>query len=127
MDAETLAADAFSRVPGARLAGVVDMTTGMFLAVEAGNAPQQELDLLAVSAREIFAGAQLSGLRHSFIENNDRQQLKEVIVVGEKTVFVFVRVRQSEEAALVVACDKKTHLGMITMMIAKLRDSAENG
>lgn len=125
MDVEALAAATFSRVPGARLAGVLDMTTGMFLAIEAGNSAPEELDLLAVSAREVFDGLSAAGLRRSFIEANDEQQLREVIVVGDKTVFVFARVPPVEDAAIVVACDKKTHLGLITMILAKIRAGAE--
>ena len=124
MDVETLASTTYSRVPGARLAGVVDMTTGMFVAVEAGNLLQQELDMLAVSAREMFAGGMAEGLRRSFIEENDQQQLKEVIVVGDKTVFVICRAVHLEDTAIVVACDRSEHLGMITMTLAKIRDSA---
>jgi len=124
MDVETLASTTYSRVPGARLAGVVDMTTGMFVAVEAGNLLQQELDMLAVSAREVFAGGMAEGLRRSFIEENDQQQLKEVIVVGDKTVFVICRATHLEDTAIVVACDRSEHLGMITMTLAKIRDSA---
>lgn len=126
MDVEALAAATFSRVPGARLAGVLDMATGMFLAVEAGNSAPEEIDLLAVSAREMFDGLSAAGLRRSFIEQNDQQQLKEVIVVGDKTVFVFARVATADEAAIVVACDKKTHLGLITMILAKIRACAES-
>jgi hypothetical protein len=126
MDVEALASATFARVPGARLAGVIDMTTGMFLAVEAGNAPATEIDLLAVSAREVFDGVSAAGLRCTFIEANDAQRLNEVIVVGEKTVFVFARVAPADDAAIVVACDKKTHLGMITMILAKIRASAES-
>lgn len=126
MDVEALAATTFSRVPGARLAGVLDMTTGMFLAVEAGNSAPEEIDLLAVSAREMFDGLSAAGLRRSFIERNDQQQLNEVIVVGDKTVFVFSRVPPSEDAAIVVACDKKTQLGLITMILAKIRAGAES-
>jgi hypothetical protein len=125
MDVDHLASITFARVPGARLAGVVDMTTGMFLAVEAGNCPEHELDSLAVSAREIFEGVLGAGLRRSFIDSNDQQRIKEVIVVGDKTVFVFSRVTGQADVALLVACDKRTQLGMITMMIAKIRDNAE--
>ena len=124
MDVETLASTAYSRVPGARLAGVVDITTGMFVALEAGNLPQDELDLLAVSAREVLAGASGAGLRRSFASENDLQQLKEVIVVGEKTTFVICRAVHLEDTAIVVACDKREHLGLITMTIAKIRDNA---
>lgn len=125
MDVETLASTTYSRVPGARLAGVVDMATGMFLAIEAGDQQQQqELDMLAVSAREVFAGGMAEGLRRSFIEENDQQQLKEVIVVGDKTVFVICRAVHLEDTAIVVACDRSEHLGMITMTLAKIRDSA---
>lgn len=125
MDVEALVSATFSRVPGARLAGVIDMTTGMFLAVEAGNAPPEELDLLAVSAREVFDGISAAGLRRSFIEANDEQRLREVIVVGDKTIFVFARVSRDDDATLVVACDKKAQLGMITMVLSKIRASAE--
>ena len=124
MDVETLASTTYSRVPGARLAGVVDMITGMFVAVEAGNLQQHELDMLAVSTREVFAGGMAEGLRRSFIGENDRQQLKEVIVVGDKTVFVLCRAVHLEDTAIVVACDRSEHLGMITMTLAKIRDSA---
>jgi hypothetical protein len=124
MDAEALASTTYSRVPGARLAGVVDMTTGMFVAVEAGGLQQRELDLLAVSAREVFTGGMAAGLRRSFIQDNDPQQLKEVIVVGDKTVFVICRAVHLDDAAIIVACDKREHLGMITMTMAKIRDGA---
>lgn len=126
MDAEALASATFARVPGARLAGVLDMTTGMFLAVEGGNSAPEELDLLAVSAREVFDGLSAAGLRRSFIEKNDEQRLTEVIVVGDKTVFVFARVPPTEDTAIVVACDKKTQLGLITMILAKIRAGAES-
>jgi predicted regulator of Ras-like GTPase activity (Roadblock/LC7/MglB family) len=126
MDVETLASTAYSRVPGARLAGVVDIATGMFVALEAGNLPPEEVDLLAVSAREVLAGAPGAGLRRSFTRENDPQQLNEVIVVGEKTTFVICRAVHLEDAALVVACDKNEHLGLITMTMAKIRDNAGN-
>jgi len=126
MDVDTLASTAYTRVPGARLAGVVDMTTGMFVALEAGNLRQEELDLLAVAAREVLAGAPAAGLRHSFATDNDAQQVKEVIVVGEKTTFVICRAVHLEDTAIVVACDKREHLGLITMTMAKIRDSAGN-
>jgi predicted regulator of Ras-like GTPase activity (Roadblock/LC7/MglB family) len=126
MDVDTLASTAFSRVPGARLAGVVDMTTGMFVALEAGNLQQEELDLLAVSAREILAGAPAAGLRHSFAADNDPQQLKEVIVIGEKTTFLICRANHLDDTAIVVACDRREHLGLITMEMAKIRDNAGN-
>jgi hypothetical protein len=124
MDVDTLAAATFSRVPGARLAGVVDMTTGMFVAVEAGNLQQEEVDLLAVSAREVLSGMLAAGLRRSFIGDNAEQQLKEVIVIGEKTTFVICRAIHVADTAIVVACDKREHLGMITMTMAKIRDNA---
>lgn len=124
MDLDALASTTYSRVPGARLAGVVDMTTGMFVALEADNLPQRELDMLAVSTREVFAGGMAEGLRRSFIHENDQQQLKEVIVVGDKTVFVICRALHLEDTAIVVACDKSEHLGLITMTLAKIRDSA---
>jgi predicted regulator of Ras-like GTPase activity (Roadblock/LC7/MglB family) len=125
MDVDVLASTAFDRVPGALLAGVVDMATGMFLSLRTGGAAPEETDLLAVSAREVFDGILGAGLRQSFLEHNDQQQLTEVIVIGDKTVFVLSRVLPTEDAAIVVACDKKTNLGMITMVIAKIRDSAE--
>jgi hypothetical protein len=124
MDVDTLAATTFSRVPGARLAGVVDMTTGMFVAVEAGGLQQEEVDLLAVSAREVLSGMPAAGLRRSFVGDNAEQQLKEVIVIGETTTFVICRAIHLADTAIVVACDKHEHLGMITMTMAKIRDNA---
>jgi hypothetical protein len=126
MDADTLAATTFSRVPGARLAGVVDMTTGLFLAVEAGNLQQDEIDLLAVSAREVLTGVPAAGLRRSFLgsSSNTEQRLEEVIVVGETTTFVICRAVHLADTAIVVACDRREHLGMVTMTMAKIRDNA---
>lgn len=127
MDVDTLASATYSRVPGARLAGVVDMTTGMFLAVEAGGLPQAEVDLLAASAREVLAGAPAAGLRRSFTGSNDEQHVEEVIVVGDKTTFVICRTKHLGDTAIVVACDRREHLGLITMTLAKIRDSAGKG
>ena len=124
MDADTLASTAYSRVPGARLAGVVDMTTGMFLAVEAGGLQPAEADLLALSAREVLAGVPAAGVRRAFTGSNDEQHLEEVIVVGEKTTVVICRAVHRADIAIVVACDRREHLGMITMTLAKIRDNA---
>jgi hypothetical protein len=113
MDVDALALAAFEGVPGARLAGVIDMLTGLYLALEAGSCDPQEADLLAASVREMFAGEPAAGLRRSFAQAGDRQDVQEVIVLGEKAVFMFARVRSAEDAALAVACGRDVNLGII--------------
>jgi hypothetical protein len=124
MDADALASAAFESVPGARLAGVVDMRTGFFLAVEMGSCEPEEADLLAAAAREVFEGELTAGLRRSYAKSGDAQGVQEVIVMGDKAVFLLARVRQHDDAALAIACGHDANLGII---LTKTREVLRNG
>ncbi len=113
MDLDALALAAFEGLPGARLAGVVDMRTGFFLAIEVGSCKPEEADLLAASTREIFDGDFTSGLRRAYGAADDSQAVQEVIVLGDKVTFMFARVRPGDDAALAVACGRDVNLGII--------------
>jgi hypothetical protein len=113
MDVDALAAAAFEGVPGARLAGVLDMQTAFFLALEAGACRTEEADALAASAREVFDGPLTAGLRRTLVPAGRAQRLEEVLVVGQETVFLFARISAETETALVLACDRETNLGIM--------------
>jgi predicted regulator of Ras-like GTPase activity (Roadblock/LC7/MglB family) len=121
VDVDAVAAAAFGTVPGARLAGVVDMRTGLFLSLELGDCQPDEADLLAAAVREIFDGQLAPALRCSFARAAGPQQLEEVIVMGEKAVFLFARIGESEDAALAVACGRESNLGIL---LTKTREVA---
>ncbi len=113
MDADALALAAFLGIPGARLAGVIDMCTGLYLALEVGSCDPREADGLAVSVREMFDGDRAAGFRRSYATSDETQGVQEILVMGEKAIFMFARVRGTDDAALAVACGRDVNLGII--------------
>lgn len=113
MDADALALAAFLGIPGARLAGVIDMCTGFYLALEVGSCDPQEADGLAATVRELFDGERAAGLRRSYANADETQGLQEILVMGEKATFMFARVRGTDDAALAIACGRDVNLGII--------------
>ena len=67
MSADTAVTSALANVPKAVAAGVVDMGTGMLLAVKTMEShPQSVLDMVAAGTKELFEGDVALALETSF-------------------------------------------------------------
>jgi hypothetical protein len=98
-------------IPECIVAGVVDLPTGMLLAVRTerertGN----DLDLLAASAEMLFQGSRLPQLAQVFSDGDSTVQ--DVVLVSDGAVFVFQRCRQRPTVAVVTVSRASSNLGM---------------
>lgn len=105
-------------VPDCLAAGVVDMTTGMLLAIETtDNHPTEVLDLLAGATLDMFQGRNVVMIEDIFkerrgVQNNERY-FQEILVNSANLTHLFVRNNHIEDLVAVVVCPKTVNLGMM--------------
>ncbi len=99
-------------VPECLAAGVVDLATGMLLAVRVdGDRSGNDLDLLASTAEMLFQGSRLPQLAHAFSEGESA--IHDVMVVSEGAAFIFQRCRRRPGVAVVTVSRASANLGMV--------------
>ncbi len=99
-------------VPECLAAGVVDLATGMLLAVRVdGDRSGNDLDLLASTAETLFQGSRLPQLAQAFSEGEST--IHDVMVVSEGAAFIFQRCRRRPGVAVVTVSRASANLGMV--------------
>jgi len=99
-------------VPECLAAGVVDLPTGMLLAVRVdGDRRGSDLDLLATSAEMLFQGSRLPQLAQAFAETGE-STVQDVVVVSDGAAFIFQRCRRRPGVAVVTVSRASANLGM---------------
>ncbi|MBM2618221.1 hypothetical protein JIG36_21925 [Actinoplanes sp. LDG1-06] len=106
-----------AQVPECVGAGLVDMSTGMLLAVDTlDEHPGEVLDLLAAATFDLFQGRNVVMIEDIFKARygvlDDRHYFQEFMAQSESHVHVFLRSTNQELAAVVVA-RKTANTGMI--------------
>ncbi|MDH4187262.1 MAG: hypothetical protein OEV08_09705 [Nitrospira sp.] len=117
MSADALVASALKEVQNSVAAGVVDLATGMLLAVKTTEShPQSVLDLLAGASKEMFEGDMVQQIEKIFKktrgETGDDHYFKEIIVTSKNLLHVFCRLKAKESVVLVVVCRVNANLGL---------------
>lgn len=108
-------------VPECLAAGVVDLATGMLLAVRVdGDRSGSDLDLLASTAEMLFQGSRLPQLAQAFSEPEGESAVQDVVVVSEGAAFIFQRCRRRPGVAVVTVSRASANLGMA---LARARQS----
>lgn len=117
MSVETIITKTMTEVPKALAAGVVDMATGMLLAVKTVDShPQEVLDLVASATRDLFEGDTVTTIENTFkrmrgVQTNERY-FKEILVMSSNLLHIFARLKRYEPVVLVVVCRADVNLGM---------------
>ncbi|WP_030274291.1 hypothetical protein [Streptomyces sp. NRRL B-24484] len=111
---KTLRAD----VPECVASGVIDMSTGMLLAVETMDShPSEVLDLLAAATLDLFQGRNVAMIEGIFKERrgvvSDRHYFQEILVNSDNLTHLFLRVEGEEDVVAVVVCRKTVNVGML--------------
>ncbi len=107
-----------SSVPDCLAAGLVDLSTGMLLAIKTVDShPSEVMDILAAATADMFQGENVRMIEDMFkkargITDNDHHYFQEIIVNSDNLVHVFVRCKSNEEFVLGVVCRKSVNLGM---------------
>lgn len=115
-----------SEVPDCVAAGVVDLSTGMLLAIKTVDShPSEVMDVLAAATADMFQGSNVQMIENIFkkargIENDGHHYFQEMIVNSDNLVHVFCRLKSNEEIVVAYVCRKSVNLGMA---LTKVRGS----
>jgi hypothetical protein len=105
-------------VPDCLASGVIDMATGMLLAVETVDShPSEVLDLLAAATLDLFQGRNVVMIEGLFKERrgvvSDRHYFQEILVNSDNLTHLFLRMEGEEDMVAVVVCRKTVNVGML--------------
>jgi len=123
------------QVPGCVAAGLVDMSTGMLLAVDTlDDHPSEVLDLLAAATFDLFQGRNVVMIEDIFKARrgvqDDRHYFQEILVNSDNLVHVFLRSPINQDIVSVVVCRRSANIGMLlaqARIVAKQLDTGLGG
>ena len=110
-------ASSLKAVPECVAAGYVDVQTGMLLSIKTMDShPTEVMDLLAAATAELFQGPNVIAIEDIFKKargtQSDDHYFKEIIVMSENLLHVFIRGKSLQEQIVVFVCRKSVNLGM---------------
>ncbi len=126
MSLETELANVQRTVPECVAAGLVDLKTGMLLALRTVDShPQEVIDLVAAATGEIFQGSNVSTIERMFkqsrgVRDDGHHYFQEIIILSDNLIHVFQRAKRNEEVVLVTVCRISANLGLV---LAKARSN----
>jgi hypothetical protein len=128
MSAESIVATGLSNVPKALAAGVVDMGTGMLLAVKTTDShPQAVLDMVAAGTKELFEGDMALSIEDTFKkirgDGSHDHYFHEILVNSKNLIHYFSRLKSTPSCVVVFVCRGDASLGLV---IAKAREIVTN-
>ncbi|WP_432976586.1 hypothetical protein [Dactylosporangium sp. CA-233914] len=105
-------------VPECLAAGIVDMSTGMLLAVDTVDThPTEVLDLLAAATFDIFQGRNVVMIEDVFNRRrgitSTSHYFQEILVNSQNLVHLFMRSATNSEIVAVVVCRRTVNIGML--------------
>lgn len=110
---------AFRRdVPDCVGVGVVDISTGMLLAVDtADKHPSEILDMLAAATADLFQGKTVTQIEEAWKQirgvADDRHYFQEVLVNSDNLVHLFMRSKTNTDLVAAVICSRDVNIGML--------------
>jgi hypothetical protein len=120
MSADVIVKRALSEVPSAVAAGIVDMGSGMLVAVKTVDShPQAVLDLLASATKDLFEGSMVTQIEGVFKKargvNGDERYFQEVLVSSTNLWHYFARLKSNSQAVVGVVCRADANVGLVLM------------
>ncbi len=118
MAVDNIVKTAIQEVPKAVAAGVVDMASGMLLAVKTVDShPQEVLDLVAAATRELFEGENSLSIEKMFKKargvTSDEHYFREFVVTSTNLIHVFGRLKSNPSIVLTVVTRADANLGLV--------------
>lgn len=129
MSVEQIVKDCVANVPKALAAGVVDMDSGMLLAIKTVEShPQEVIDVLAPATRELFEGDMVTTIEDLFKKargvTSAERYFQEVMISSSHLWHYFGRLKSMPQIVVVVVTRADVNLGL---MLVKCREAAANG
>ena len=105
-------------VPECIAAGMVDMSTGMLLALESAEPQSTEImDLMAASTFDLFQGRNVSMIEDMFQERRGvtpaRHYFQEILINSDNLVHLFMRCDANQDMVAAVVCRNQVNVGML--------------
>jgi hypothetical protein len=105
-------------VPDCVAAGIIDMSTGMLLAVDTvDNHPHEILDLLAAATFDIFQGRNVVMIEDIFNKRRgiapSGHYFQEILVNSQNLVHLFMRSALNADVVAAVICRRTVNIGML--------------
>ncbi len=99
-------------------AGIVDISTGMLLAVDTvDNHPREILDILAAATADLFQGRTVLQIEELWKQNrgatDNRRYFREILVNSENLVHLFMRSRTNPDIVATIICTQHVNVGML--------------
>ena len=106
------------QVPECIAAGMVDMSTGMLLAVETVEAqPTDIMDLMAASTFDLFQGRNVTMIEELWNERRGitpaRHYFQEILINSDNLVHLFMRCDANQDMVAAVVCRNQVNVGML--------------
>lgn len=130
MSADTIVQSLMSSVPKAIAAGVVDMGSGMLLAVKTADShPQAVLDMVAAATKDLYEGDTVLGIENTFKKSRGDSYaghyFREIIVTSKNLLHIFARLETQESIVAVVVARIDTNLGLALMKTREVSSQAK--
>jgi hypothetical protein len=109
---------AVSNIPECVAAGCVDLTTGMLIGIRSIEPqPPDVMDLVAAATADLFQGANVASIQGALDKaRGTRTDLshyfKEVVVLSDHLIHVFLRSKKNREHVAGFACRKAANIGI---------------
>jgi hypothetical protein len=98
--------------------GVIDMSTGMLLAVDTVDShPREILDVLAAATADLFEGKTVTQIEEMWKTqrgvSDDKHYFHEILIYSENLVHLFIRSKVNGEMVTAVICSRNVNVGML--------------
>lgn len=116
-------------VPDCLAVGVIDLTTGMLLAVKAADShPQEGLDLVAAAAESLFESPHVEALERAYARPAAERAVhpfREVVLSSPDAVLVFQRCEARDHTVLAVVARATSNFGLVLARARLARERVE--
>ncbi len=130
MSADAIVQSLMSNVPKAIAAGVVDMGSGMLLAIKTVDShPQAVLDMVAAATKDLYEGDTVMNIENTFKkargDSYSGHYFREIIVTSKNLLHIFARLEGQENVVAVVVARIDTNLGLALMKTREVASQAK--
>lgn len=118
-------------VPECLAAGVVDMDTGMLLAIRTVDShPTEVIDMLAAATGELFQGENVKIIENTFkrirgVKDDGHHYFKEILIFSDNLLHLFQRCQRNGNVVLVTVCRKKANVGMVMVKARSMLEEVD--
>jgi hypothetical protein len=105
-------------IPDCVAGGIVDLGSGMILALRTVDShPREVIDLLAAATTDLFEGPNVKTIETLFkrargLPDTDLHYFQEIIVNSDNLIHVFMRGKRFPDYVMTFVCRRSTNLGM---------------